>query len=246
MDSNRRYWLKFDYSDVARELQNNQSDVQKRKFGKVSQWKQVSIANIDIINGTRDKKHFKCQTTELLQRSRAIQLQADIATMQSDNMVIELKERLQQHSSLMFDISDAVALLDMLCSFTQAATTQDYVRPMITDSMVLKQARNPIVEVRKSDYVANDVYSGDQSGRFQVITGGNMSGKSTFIRSVALIQIMAQMGSFVPADFGSISICDRVFSRVSTDDAPENNLGTFGVEMRETNVILRYYFPALQ
>ncbi|KAJ4418892.1 MutS protein msh4 [Neurospora sp. IMI 360204] len=246
MDSNRRYWLKFDYSDVERELQNNQSDVQKRKFGKVSQWKQVSIASIDIINGTRDKKHFKCQTTELLQRSRAIQLQADIATMQSDNMIIELKERLQQHSSLMFDISDAVALLDMLCSFTQAATTQDYVRPTISDTMVIKQARNPIVEVHKGDYVANDVFSGDQSARFQVITGGNMSGKSTFIRSVALIQIMAQMGSFVPALCAYISICDRVFSRVSTDDAPENNLGTFGVEMRETNVILRYSFPALQ
>ncbi|KAL0475097.1 muts domain V domain-containing protein [Neurospora intermedia] len=238
MDSNRRYWLRFDYSDVEREIQP-QSDVQKANSGEVSHWKQVSIAGLEMINGTRDKKHFKCQTTELLQRSRAIQLQADIATMQSDRLVIELKGRLQEHSSLMFDISDAIALLDMLCSFTQAATTQDYVRPMITDSMVIKQARHPIVEARTNNYVANDVYSGDQSGRFQVITGGNMSGKSTFIRSVALIQIMAQMGSFVPAQFASISICDRVFARVSTDDAPENNLGTFGVEMRETNVILR-------
>ncbi|EGO52013.1 hypothetical protein NEUTE1DRAFT_105020 [Neurospora tetrasperma FGSC 2508] len=236
--SNRRYWLRFDYSDVEREIQP-QSDVQKGNSGEVSHWKQVSIAGLDMINGTRDKKHFKCQTTELLQRSRAIQLQADIATMQSDRLVIELKGRLQEHSSLMFDISDAIALLDMLCSFTQAATTQDYVRPMITDSMVIKQARHPIVEARTNHYVANDVYSGDQSGRFQVITGGNMSGKSTFIRSVALIQIMAQMGSFVPAQFASISICDKVFARVSTDDAPENNLGTFGVEMRETNVILR-------
>ncbi|CCC07907.1 putative MSH4 protein [Sordaria macrospora k-hell] len=227
MDSNRRYCIKFDYSDVARELAHVKSN------------KQVSIAGVDVVNGTRDKTHFKCTTAELLKRSRAIQGQADVATMQSDSVIIDLKKRLQEHSSLMFDISDAVALLDMLCSFTQAATTKNYSRPMITDSMVLKEARNPIVELRKNNYHANDVYSGDQSKRFQVITGGNMSGKSTFIRSVALIQIMAQMGSFVPAQFASVSICDRIFARVSTDDAPENNLGAFGVEMRETNVILR-------
>lgn len=160
-------------------------------------------------------------------------------------MITELIGKLQQHPDIMFDISDAVALLDMLCSLTQVATTNDYVRPMITETMVLKAARNPIVEIRKEHFVANDVYSGDISGRFQVITGGNMSGKSTFIRSVALIQIMAQMGSFVPAQFASIPICDRVFARVSTSDAPENNLGTFGVEMRETDVILKYAFPSL-
>ncbi|KAK1779469.1 muts domain V-domain-containing protein [Copromyces sp. CBS 386.78] len=227
MDGNRRYCLKFDYSDVVGELAKHKSD------------KKLAIAGIDVVNGKRTKSHFTCTTAELLQRSRAIQVQADIVTMQSDNMIIDLKERLQDHAGLMFKISEAVALLDMLCSFAQAATTKDYVQPIIKGSLVLTEARNPIVELRTDNYKANPVYSGHQSHRFQVITGGNMSGKSTFIKSIALIQIMAQMGSFVPAQTASISICDRVFARVSTDDAPENNLGTYGVEMRETNGVLR-------
>lgn len=227
LDSSRKYWLKFDYADVENELARYKSVEQK------------SIAGIDIVNGKRNKKHFVCTTTELLQYGRAIQAQADIASTQSDKAIIKLKERLQEYASLMFNISEAVALLDMLWSFGQAATTKDYIRPSIGANLVLTQARNPLVEVRQNGFIANDVYSGAESQRFHLLTGGNMSGKSTYIRSVALIQIMAQMGSFVPAQTASISICDRVFARVSTEDAPENNVGTFGVETRETDVILR-------
>ncbi|KAK3395374.1 muts domain V-domain-containing protein [Sordaria brevicollis] len=239
LDRNRRYRIQFDYSDVEHDLQKNRTDVEKEKFGRVCRWNKATIAGIDVVDGVRDKRHFTCTTTKLLQWSTQIQLQADIVTQESDRLITELIGRLQQHPDTMFGISDAVAMLDMLCSFAQVATTKDYVRPGFTETMVLKEARNPIVEIRKEQFVANDVYSGDERERFQVITGGNMSGKSTFIRTVALIQIMAQMGSFVPAQYAFISICDRVFARVSTGDAPENNLGTFGVEMRETDVILK-------
>ena len=90
-------------------------------------------------------------------------------------------------------------------------------------------------------FVPNDYYATEQY-RFQVVTGPNMSGKSTYIRSVALLQIMAQVGSFVPADYAAFPIINKVFARVTTDDSIEANLSTFSVEMREMAFMLRYLF----
>lgn len=87
-------------------------------------------------------------------------------------------------------------------------------------------------------FVPNDYYATEQY-RFQVVTGPNMSGKSTYIRSVALLQIMAQVGSFVPADYAAFPITHKVFARVTTDDSIEANLSTFSVEMREMAFMLR-------
>lgn len=177
---------------------------------------------------------------ELIQKSSQIQHQADIVTAQSDKSVVEVKKSLADYAETLRDLNEASAVLDMLCSFAHLTTSQNYVRPLISDNLILKGARHPVVEARKDNFVPNDVYSGDQDARFKVITGGNMSGKSTFIRSIALIQLMAQIGSFVPAQYAAIPICDRLFTRLSTEDKPESNMGTFAVEMSEINVILRY------
>jgi DNA mismatch repair protein MSH4 len=176
---------------------------------------------------------------DLIQMSSQIQRQADIVTAQSDKVITELKTALLDHVECLLAMSEATAMLDMLASFVQLATTQNYVRPIISDNLVLKAARNPIAELRKTNFVSNDVYLGEQDIRFQLITGGNMSGKSTFIKAVAMIQIMSQIGSFVPAQYAAIPICDRLFTRLSTEDRPESNLGTFAVEMTEMNMILR-------
>ncbi|KAL2021370.1 hypothetical protein VTK56DRAFT_7235 [Thermocarpiscus australiensis] len=205
----------------------------------VQHWRQRVVGGVEIVNATRRKQHYCCQTMELIQKSSQIQRQADIVTAQSDKFVIELKRSLVDHADSLLALSEATAVLDMLCSFTHLAMVQNYVRPIISDNLVLKAARHPVVEARKANFVPNDVYSGNQDARFQVITGGNMSGKSTFIRSIALIQIMAQIGSFVPAQYAAIPICDRLFTRLSTEDKPESNLGTFAVEMTEMNMILR-------
>ncbi|KAK3382701.1 muts domain V-domain-containing protein, partial [Lasiosphaeria ovina] len=238
-DKDRHYHLRFHWEDVKYDVSRRWREVETQKFGQVYHCKQYTIGGVPIVNGVRRKKHYYCQTIELLERSREIQLQADIVTTQSDRLVLELKDRLLRHAPVLLAMSDAVAKLDMLCSFADLSTSQNYVRPIIADSLVLKAARNPITEIRKANFVANDVFSGKDGQRFLVITGGNMSGKSTFIRTIALVQIMAQMGCFVPARYAGIPICDRIFTRVSTEDRPEGNLGTFGVEMREMNVILR-------
>ncbi|KAK3362382.1 muts domain V-domain-containing protein [Lasiosphaeria hispida] len=239
LDNDRHYCLRFQWTDVEREITEGSTAAGSQRMRDPQHLRQCSIAGIAVVNGVRKKKHYLCQTMELLQKSRGIQLQADIVTMQSDKVVVGLREQLIEQAGPLFEMSDAIAMMDMLCAFTQLSTTQDYVRPVISDTLVLKAARHPIMEIRKSNFVSNDVYSGNQGARFQIVTGGNMSGKSTFIKTVALIQILAQMGCFVPARYAAVPICDRLFTRLSTEDKPESNLGTFGVEMREMNLILR-------
>ena len=97
--------------------------------------------------------------------------------------------------SVMFKICEAVGLLDMIAAFSQLVTTNNYTRPHLTDTLAIQAARHPIKEkIMPNRFVPNDVYATQQT-RFQIITGCNMSGKSTYIRTVALMSIMAQIGS---------------------------------------------------
>lgn len=103
---------------------------------------------------------------------------------------------------------------------------------------MVKSGRHPIREkVQQTKFIPNDIYATQQS-RFQIITGCNMSGKSTYIRSIALMSIMAQIGSFVPAQYATFPIQHQIFARVSTDDSIEANISTFAAEMREMAFIL--------
>jgi DNA mismatch repair protein MSH4 len=104
--------------------------------------------------------------------------------------------------------------------------------------MALQSCRHPIREkFHRQDYVPNDVYATNQT-RFQIITGCNMSGKSTYIRSIALVCIMTQVGSFVPASYASLPIIHQIFARTSNEDSIEDNASTFAMEMREMAAIL--------
>ena len=192
-----------------------------------------------FINALRKKNNIECQTIELMKRNqKIIDSHAEVLLM-SDKAVQELIAEVRQHMSILFKISEAVAMLDMLASFAQLVTVQDYVRPRITNTLGLQAARHPIRErLQANKFIPNDVYATQQS-RFQVITGCNMSGKSTYIRTIALICVMAQIGSFVPAKFASFTIIKQLFARISIDDSIEANVSTFAAEMRETAFILR-------
>lgn len=238
--SDNHYYIRFQWSDVERELAGNRGAALNGVPTEVQRWGPRLLGGVEIVNWIRRKKHYDCQTLELIQRSSQIQRHADIVTTQSDKLVVDLKKSLVEQAESLLAVNEAIAVLDMLCSFAYLATTQNYVRPMISDTLVFKGARHPMMEVRKPNFVPNDVYAGDHGARFQVVTGGNMSGKSTFIKTIALIQIMAQIGSFVPATYAAVPICDRLFTRLSTEDKPESNMGTFAVEMTEMNMILRY------
>ena len=137
----------------------------------------------------------------------------------------------------------AIAKLDVLASFSSVAERQNYVKPNINERGIIdiKNGRHPVVEqmIPNNMFVANDSYLDNSSNRVAIITGPNMAGKSTYMRQVALITLMAQIGSFVPADFANIGICDRIFTRVGASDDLASGQSTFMVEMTEVANILK-------
>ena len=136
-----------------------------------------------------------------------------------------------------------LASLDCLSSFAVVAKKHDYCRPSINEESVIdiKEGRHPVIEAQMpvgEAYVPNDVFLDDQSQQIMVITGPNMAGKSALLRQTALITLMAQMGSFVPASYARIGIIDKVFTRVGASDNLSKGESTFMVEMTETASIL--------
>ena len=138
--------------------------------------------------------------------------------------------------------SKAVACLDALCSLAHVAVENNYTRPDINNSeeIIIKDGRHPVIEkmLRDTPFVPNDTLLDCNENRVCVITGPNMAGKSTYMRQVALITIMAQLGSFVPASYASVGLCDSVFTRVGASDDLSSGQSTFMVEMSEVAEIL--------
>lgn len=138
--------------------------------------------------------------------------------------------------------AEAVAVLDSLCSLAETAVRNDYVRPRINNDGIIniRSGRHPVVEkVIKTPFVTNDTYLDLKDDRCAVITGPNMAGKSTYMRQVALITLLAQIGSFVPAESANISIVDAIYTRVGASDDLASGQSTFMVEMNEVATIIK-------
>ncbi len=137
---------------------------------------------------------------------------------------------------------EVIANTDALCSFAKAAVKNNYVMPNITSNgeITIKDGRHPVVESmqRKSVFVPNDTLLDNDDNRLLIITGPNMAGKSTYMRQTALIVLMAQVGSFVPASSATISVTDRIFTRVGASDDIAQGQSTFMLEMSEVSYIL--------
>ena len=137
----------------------------------------------------------------------------------------------------------AIAGIDVFASLSSVATRNNYIKPQINEKGIIqiKNGRHPVVEqmMRNDLFVANDTYLDNGKNRISIITGPNMAGKSTYMRQTALIVLMAQIGSFVPADEANIGICDRIFTRVGASDDLASGQSTFMVEMTEVANILR-------
>ena len=141
-------------------------------------------------------------------------------------------------------IATVLAQIDVFCSLGETAARYGYVRPELTveDTIVISGGRHPVVERLLSDepFVPNDTFLSNDNAQMIILTGPNMSGKSTYLRQVALIVLLAQIGSFVPADSAVISIIDRIFTRVGAQDELSMGRSTFMVEMEETANILNH------
>ena len=137
----------------------------------------------------------------------------------------------------------AIAMTDVLASLSVVATRYNYVKPHINEKGIIriKNGRHPVVERMMGGemFVTNDTYLDNGKNRISIITGPNMAGKSTYMRQTALITLMAQIGSFVPADEADIGLCDRIFTRVGASDDLASGQSTFMVEMTEVANILR-------
>jgi DNA mismatch repair protein MutS len=157
------------------------------------------------------------------------------------NLFIGIRDRIASESSRIQNTSHVIAAIDVLTSLATAATKGRYTKPEIVRESVLsiKNGRHPVVErVLKDGFVPNDTEIGSKKSNFHIITGPNMSGKSTYLRQIGLITIMAQLGSFVPADYAKVGIVDRVFTRVGASDDLHLGKSTFLVEMSETANII--------
>ena len=158
-------------------------------------------------------------------------------------LYIQLRDRLAESVKRVQHMADVVAELDSLASMSVAAVRYHYVRPSIneSDTIFISGGRHPVVERVLGDdsFVPNDTRLDRGDNRIAIITGPNMAGKSTYMRQVALIALMAQIGSFVPADRADICISDRIFTRVGASDDLAQGQSTFMVEMSEVASILR-------
>jgi DNA mismatch repair protein MutS len=158
-------------------------------------------------------------------------------------LFVDLRQRVAQEARRLGEVARRVALLDVLTAFAEVAQRYQYVRPVVDDSNVLRLegARHPVVEraLPAGRFVPNDLVVDSAGERLLVITGPNMSGKSTVMRQACLITIMAQMGSFVPCRKAQVGVADRIFTRVGASDNLVRGESTFMVEMRETAEILR-------
>ncbi len=178
----------------------------------------------------------QAENTVLNAKDKALQLEQDLYTQVRDYLAGALVQ-VQETAS-------AIAELDVLNCFAQVATENNYCKPdiVLDGTLEIHDGRHPVVEqmMQEEVFVPNDVYLDTQGTRLAIITGPNMSGKSTYMRQTALIVLMAQMGCFVPATSAKISVADRIFTRVGASDDLSAGESTFMVEMKEVAEILRY------
>ena len=151
------------------------------------------------------------------------------------------------HAEQILSTARAIANIDVFASLAEVASRFGYVRPVLDegDAVTIKQGRHPVVErmLPAGDFVANDAALASGGEQLIILTGPNMAGKSTYIRQVAVIVLMAQIGSFVPADSARVGVCDRIFTRVGLQDDLAMGQSTFMVEMVETAAILNHATP---
>ena len=159
------------------------------------------------------------------------------------NIFVEVRDQIEKQVERLQKSANIIATLDCLCSFATVADDMNYVRPQVDNSGVIdiQDGRHPVIEkiLPSGSFVQNDTYLDKDQNRLSIITGPNMAGKSTYMRQVALITLMAQCGSFVPASSARIGVVDKIFTRVGASDDLSMGQSTFMVEMMEVAQILK-------
>lgn len=186
-------------------------------------------------------------TPELKEKEDQILRAEEKITHLEYQLFTQLREAVAAYTQRIQKTAQSLSLLDVYQSFAQVAAENNYCRPLFNkrDRIIIKTGRHPVIEesLKKGDFIPNDTHLDSKKNRFLMITGPNMSGKSTYMRQVALIILMAQLGSFVPAKEASLRITDRIFTRVGASDDLATGQSTFMVEMNEVANILHNSTP---
>ncbi|MDY6065066.1 MAG: DNA mismatch repair protein MutS [Finegoldia sp.] len=209
----------------------------------------VTKSNLDKVGDDYEKKQTLTNSSRY-KTSKLIQIESKIFDSEDEIYDLEyqifedIRKNILDNIDRIQKTSEILAKLDVFTSLAKCAYNNNYVKPQINNIGILevKNSRHPIVElsVGRENYVKNDISIGTGKDNIQIITGPNMSGKSTYLRQTALINILAQIGSFVPADFANIAIVDKIFTRIGSSDNLFRGESTFMVEMKEMSNILRY------
>jgi len=206
---------------------------------------EVSKSNLPLVPADYIRKQTLTNgerfiTEGLKEREVAILHASEQRTALEYTLFVTIRERIAQHAALLQRLAAAVAQLDTLAALAEVAVLYNYVRPRVDESarISVRQGRHPVVERRLDGFVPNDLCLDCEAQQLLVLTGPNMAGKSTYLRQAALIALLAQMGSFVPAAEATIGLVDRIFTRVGAVDDIAAGRSTFLVEMTETAHIL--------
>jgi DNA mismatch repair protein MutS len=214
---------------------------------------EVTRPNLHLVPADYTRK----QTLAASERFITLELKEhESLVVNAQDRIAELEASLFRHVSIevgknreeILSAAASIAYLDAIASFSDVADVYSYIRPVITDSPELKihSGRHPVLEriIEDNSYVPNDTeLGGEGASQIALVTGPNMSGKSSYLRQTALIVLMAQVGSFVPAQEATIGICDRIFTRIGLYDRLGSGESTFMTEMVETAQILHQATP---
>jgi len=209
------------------EVTKSYLDLVKDEFGYV---RKQTLANAErfITQELKEKENLILRAEE-----KALELESKIFN--------EIRTECKKYSTILQEVSKIISELDMMQSFTRVSSENNYVCPKLNNEHILeiKNGRHPVLDVNVENYIPNDTILNNNT-YIQLITGPNMSGKSTYMRQVALIIIMAQIGCFVPASSANLPVFDAIFTRIGASDDIVSGQSTFMVEMNEVNNALQF------
>uniref|UniRef100_A0A0R3RS65 DNA_MISMATCH_REPAIR_2 domain-containing protein n=1 Tax=Elaeophora elaphi TaxID=1147741 RepID=A0A0R3RS65_9BILA len=193
-----------------------------------------------FIDMVRNRASISCTTRSLLRYNERIDEMVNEIEIRSNVIVVELLNQIRPMIPCLYHAIEAISMVDFISCLATYAMKIPSVRPSFspTMSMIIKQGRHPLLDLANENFTPNDAYLSPES-RVNIITGPNMAGKSTYLKQICLLHVLAQTGSFVPAEMAIFPLLTRIFSRIGHNDDLTANLSAFAVEMSEMAPILR-------
>jgi DNA mismatch repair protein MutS len=240
----------------ARERERTGIGSLKVRFNRVfGYYIEISKANLHLVPNDYDRKQTlvgaeRFVTPELKEYEEKILTAEEKMLEIEKNLFLQVRNRIAEEARRIRQTAAAIAEFDVLASFAATAQKFNYSRPQVSrsDEFAIRKGRHPVIEAlgeehRADRFVPNDLFMNDSTDQILIVTGPNMGGKSTYLRQSALLIILAQMGSFVPAQLMRFPVVDRIFTRIGASDNLARGRSTFMVEMTETAIILNSATP---